>query len=348
MSKKHGKVCVCGHFGFGKELLNGQTVKTKIVAAELERRLGAAAVTRKDTHGGIKALLTLPFSLFSALRKNDNVVILPAHNGLRVIAPLLAFENRFFHRRLHYAVIGGWLPAFLEERPRLTGALKCFDGIYVETHGMKRALEAMGFTNVAVMPNCKALTILAQEVPVSPVEEPYKLCTFSRVMKEKGIEDAVEAVKAVNTRHGRTVFSLDIYGPIDAAQGAWFAQLQQQFPPYVAYKGVIPFDQSTQALKDYTALLFPTRFFTEGVPGTIIDAYAAGVPVIAARWESYEDVADEEATIGYPFGDAQALCTALETLACDPEGILRRKKACLRAARRFMPETVLDTLVRRL
>ena len=29
------KVCVIGHFGFGENLLNGQTIKTKIVTKEL-------------------------------------------------------------------------------------------------------------------------------------------------------------------------------------------------------------------------------------------------------------------------------------------------------------------------
>ena len=33
------RACVLGHFGFGENLLNGQTIKTKIVTDELERRL---------------------------------------------------------------------------------------------------------------------------------------------------------------------------------------------------------------------------------------------------------------------------------------------------------------------
>ena len=30
--------CVIGHFGFGRNLLNGQTIKTKILTEELEKR----------------------------------------------------------------------------------------------------------------------------------------------------------------------------------------------------------------------------------------------------------------------------------------------------------------------
>ena len=28
------RISICGHFGFGKNLLNGQTVKTKIISDE--------------------------------------------------------------------------------------------------------------------------------------------------------------------------------------------------------------------------------------------------------------------------------------------------------------------------
>lgn len=340
------KVAVIGHFGFGRACLDGQTVKTKIVARELERRFGEAQVAKIDTRGGAKTLLRAPFQVFRALNKRANVVILPAHNGLRVYAPLLAFERRFFkNRKIHYCVIGGWLPEFLTKRPRLAKALKTFDGIYVETNTMKRALEAQGFANVWVMPNCKYLDALDESELVYPKSEPYRLCVFSRVMREKGIEDAVDAVKKVNERFGRTVYALDIYGPVDSAQTEWFDALRKTFPDFVAYRGVVPFDKSVETLKDYFALLFPTRFFTEGVPGTIVDAYAAGVPVVSARWESFTDVVDDESTgFAYPFGDKEALTALLTRLAETPESATRMKKACVAKAKAFRPEVALATL----
>ena len=119
-------VCIIGHFGFGKDLLNGQTVKSKILATECKRALGEEQVMLTDTHGGVKALLKLPFQTFCALRKCDNVVILPAHRGLRIITPLLRFWNLFFRRRLHYAVIGGWLATYLNGKKSLERQLKKF------------------------------------------------------------------------------------------------------------------------------------------------------------------------------------------------------------------------------
>ena len=98
-------------------------------------------------------------------------------------------------------------------------------------------------------------------------------------MREKGIEDAVNAVVSVNTDLGVQAFSLDIYGQVDGAQIEWFESLQKKFPSYIRYGGLVPYDKSVDVLKDYFALLFPTYYEGEGFAGTLIDAYSAGVPV---------------------------------------------------------------------
>lgn len=343
------KVAVIGHFAFGKTFLDGQTVKTKILAEELEQNFGEEQILKQDTHGGKKKLLFLPLMLIQALVKCKNVIILPAHNGLRIIAPLLFFLNKLFGRKLHYAVIGGWLPGFLEKRKVLTKVLKGFHYIYVETKAMKKALEAKGFSNVIIMPNCKKLQVLTEEELIFAETEPFKLCTFSRVMKEKGIEDAIEAVKKVNKEKGRTVFTLDIYGQVDSGQTEWFENLQKNFPDYVHYGGLVPFDQSVEVLKNYFALLFPTRFYTEGIPGTIIDAYAAGVPVISAKWENFSDIVEENVTgLGYEFLNMEALNEVLINFA-ENEGIIKKmKSACIQKAEDFLPENALQNLYARM
>ena len=43
------RISVIWHFGFGLNLLNGQTIKTKIITEELERIFGNESVKRYDT-----------------------------------------------------------------------------------------------------------------------------------------------------------------------------------------------------------------------------------------------------------------------------------------------------------
>lgn len=336
------KVSVLGHFGRGETLLNGQTVKTKIITEELQRSLGREQVLKIDTHGGWKTLVKAPFQTISALKNSRNILIFPAQNGLRVYAPLLSFFRRFFRgRKLHYVVIGGWLPQFLTKRKGLAKSLKKFDGIYVETNTMKTALETQGFENVFVMPNCKKLTVLAEEDLVFPDKEPLRLCTFSRVMREKGIEDAVRAVTEANKSLGRTAFSLDIYGQVDENQTEWFEKLQKTFPDFVRYGGAIPFDRSVETLKNYFALLFPTYYEGEGFAGTLIDAFSAGVPVMASDWKYNTELVNEK--VGYIFKtrDTDALCELLKAAAKDPTNMLEKRKHCLREAEKY---TVAETV----
>lgn len=344
------KVSVLGHFGKSANLFNGQTVKTKIITEELQNQLGREQVIKIDTSGGWKTIFKAPFQVLQALKSSKNVIIFPAHNGLRIYAPLLsALRPIFKNRKIHYAVIGGWLPRFLLQRKNLAKTLKKFDGIYVETNSMKHALEEQGFKNVLVMPNCKKLQVLYENELICSTDVPYKLCTFSRVMKEKGIEDAVEAVKFVNEQAGKTVYTLDIFGQIDTSQIEWFENLKNQFPEYITYCGCVDSDKSVETLKDYFALLFPTRFFTEGIPGTIIDAYAAGVPVISAKWESFSDVVDDGVTgVGYEFENVTDFTQKLFAMADAPQTLNALKTNCLEKSKGYTPCVAIKVIMNNL
>lgn len=340
------RVAIIGNFGNGHVASNGQSVKTISLLTELIRQFGADNIVRINTFGGVINLLKAPFQCIKALIAADNIVILPAHNGVRVYVPLLAMLRYFFpKRRLHYDVIGGWLPDFISRKPLLRRALNKFDGIYVETKTMKKRLESESFTNVYILPNFKHL----EPVNLDSVEQyskPYRLCSFSRISKEKGIGDAVEIVCRINDREGATLFSLDIYGKVDDGSQEWFEALQKVFPDYIQYKGVVDFDKSVNVLKDYFALLFPTHYYTEGVPGTIIDAYNAGLPVISSKWESFADIVDDNVTgLGYDFDNVVQLENILVDVASNPQKILNLKQNCIEKGKSYHPVCAVKTLI---
>lgn len=340
------KVCVCGHFGGRKIFCDGQTVKTKTITGELKRQLGSDEVMTLDTYGGKRSLPKIVASVPAGLRTCANFIMMPAQNGLRVLTPLLLFWNRFYKRKLHYIVIGGWLPSYLQDKEFLTRGLREFDCIYVETLSMKKDLELMGFSNVVVMPNCKKLRILDSEELEYTIVEPLRLCTFSRVMQEKGIEDAVKVVSEINAALGRTVYTLDIFGPVDSNQIEWFEALKKSFGDTVEYKGITSPEKTPEVLKAYFSLLFPTRFKTEGIPGSIIDAYAAGIPVICSDWENRQDILDDGVTGRvYEFGDIDGLRALLEEIAKDPASLVKLKPVCLEQARRYRPESVVGEIL---
>ena len=83
----------------------------------------------------------------------------------------------------------------------------------------------------------------------------------------------------------------------------------------------------------------------EGVPGTIIDAYASGLPVISSKWESFADVIDDKITgYGYEFDNIEAFKTLLVKIAKNPEMITNLKTNCLRKVDYYSTNHLLDYL----
>ena len=159
----------------------------------------------------------------------------------------------------------------------------------------------------------------------------------------------VNAVEEINKKYGETIFTLDIYGQIDSMQTEWFELLQSRFSKDISYKGLVPFDKSTDILKNYYALLFPTRFYTEGIPGTIIDAYASGVPVISAKWESFNDLVNEKIVgYGYTFGNYNELIKCLSIAMENSYKWNQMKKNCLVQAEKYSARYVLNRLIEKL
>lgn len=343
------KLGVCGHFDEGAETSSGQIIKTRIVTDELIRQLGADQVSKVDSHGGIKAMPRMFWQSFKMFKNCESVVMMPAYKGLRVFTPLYSFFNLFFRRKLEYVVIGGWLASFIDEHKWLTGMLKRFDGIFVETTTMKKALESRGFKNVVVMPNFKDLKIIKPEHLKYMVEEPYKLCTFSRVMKEKGIEDAVHAVKGANEQLGRTAFTLDIYGQVDEEYVDRFEQLKAEFPEYIRFVGLVPFYKSVETLRGYFALLFPTFYPGEGFAGTLVDAMAAGVPVVASDWKyNSEIVVPGKNGALIKECNKDKLIEQLLCMAANPEEWNQLMLSTLEMASKYRPERAIEPLMKKI
>ncbi len=160
-------------------------------------------------------------------------------------------------------------------------------------------------------------------------------------MKEKGIEDAVAAVKSVNEDLGFHALSLDIYGAVDGAQVEWFENLKKNFPFYVQYKGMANPEESVDIVKNYFALLFPTYYEGEGFAGTLLDAYSSGVPVIATDWRYNTELVSKETGFVYPTGDQEEFLKILNELVANPTLVLSKKKSCIKEAYKYQSKSVI-------
>lgn len=338
------KVAIVGSMSTGSGSLNGQTVKTKVLIKELCREYSEEQLYLINTSGRFRKILVFPLIIY-ALFCCSNIIILPAENGLRMIVPFLTFFNTFFNRSLHYDVIGGWLPKFLESRPNLKNKLKGFSGIYVETQNMKNALEIQGLENVLVLPNCKDLVIVDEQYVKNIKVDKILFATFSRVMKAKGIEDAAKAIHYANAHRGTDTFHLDVYGFVEPTETSWFDALQKEYQLEMTYKGLIPFNKSTEVLQQYYGLLFPTYYSGEGFAGTLIDAFAAGLPVIASDWKyNAEIVIDGKDGIIVPVQNTLKLTKAVLWSQEHLKEWQQYKINVIKKARNYVPSEALKIL----
>lgn len=339
------KIGVCGHLGKNEVFLDGQTIKTKTLVNELKHIYGSKNVFILDTYKWKKNIVFLFFRFVTIIFKCDNIIILPAHNGLKVFVPLFTFFKKIFKFKLHYIVIGGWLPTYLKNNRKMLKKLNEINGIYVETKYMVKELSVLNLKNIIHLPNFKKLKILEKNQLINTNKEVYKLCTFSRVIKEKGIEDAIQIVTNVNNDFNKIVYSLDIYGQIDVDYQNEFNKLLNDCPDYISYKGLIDYSDTVVVLKNYFALLFLTQYKTEGIPGTIIDAYAAGLPIISYNWNSASEII-EQCKTGFIFemGESKNIEDFLITLYNEPEIINSIKINCLEKSNLYKPEVVIKEL----
>lgn len=344
---KKYKVGIIGYFAKGKSKAGGQEAKTCAIDVAMKEKYGECSVYNVDTTDWKKRPVSILIGIILMSVHCENIIMLPAQNSLRIFVPLFVLLNSVFHRKLFYSVVGGWLPEYLKNNISLQKKCEKLDGIFVETKSMKNSLNGIGLNNVSVIPNFKYLTPVDVSKLNMKFELPYKLCTFSRVMQEKGIEDIIDAVKQINEESNKAVYVLDIYGKIDDAYVDRFETLKKTFPEYIKYAGMVEPDQSVDTIKDYFALVFPTHYYTEGVPGTLIDACMAGLPVISALWGNYEDVFVENVTgWGYEFKNQKALVSVLKKVIESPESFCNLRKTTLKEAEKYLPNKNIELITK--
>ena len=203
------KIGMIGHFGANKKCFDGQTIKTIELKNYLEKYF-KTKLDLFDTYQISKNIFQIILKINKLLKSNDVVIVSVANRGYQVITPIINFLNKFYNKKLIEVVIGGTRYNLLSKHPLLAKFAKKYKLILVETNKMKEENLKQKFSNVEVMPNFKSLV----KGKYHKTKEPIKLCTFSRIIKEKGIDDAIKAVIKANSDLGSNIFSLDIYGEV--------------------------------------------------------------------------------------------------------------------------------------
>lgn len=113
----------------------------------------------------------------------------------------------------------------------------------------------------------------------------------------------------------------------------------------VSYLGVLQPEDIQLSLSKYDLMLFPTKYFTEGFPGTILDAYEAGLPVVATRWKYAEEyVEDGLSGLLCDFEDEQDFIYKVTKICTNPDLIFKLKAGAVEKSKEYSPEAAWDIL----
>ena len=134
------KIAIIGHFGGNENILDGQTVKTKILYEELSKATGWK-IQKVDTYYKSKDPLRLVWQTVIALVTAKDIIVLLSGNGMKFYFPILSFASKAFGTRVYHDVIGGNLASYTEAYPKFKEYLNSFRVNWVETASMKRELE---------------------------------------------------------------------------------------------------------------------------------------------------------------------------------------------------------------
>jgi glycosyltransferase involved in cell wall biosynthesis len=93
------------------------------------------------------------------------------------------------------------------------------------------------------------------------------------------------------------------------------AELEATAPGTVSFLGRVPYDEMPQVYRSGDALILPSR--AEGLPRTVLEAFASGVPVVSSHLEHTAPVV-QRAGETVPVGDVEGYRTALARVLDDP------------------------------
>ncbi|MCP4590281.1 MAG: glycosyltransferase family 4 protein [bacterium] len=297
--------------------IGGGAVMLQHLAESLERR-EELRVTVLDTSGirgsGIGGMLRFAgvvWRLFWRARQHDVLAMHVAPYALAIIGPVALLIARVLGKPLIVRKFGGATYrdfGFVHRHLGLWVARKA-DLYLVETKLLLREAKEDAIPRVDWFPNTRIMDDRSDQLE----RRPKPCCRFvflSMLKATKGVKEVIAAAERLEA--GSCV---DVYGPFyDGISEADFAGLKR-----VRYRGVVPPEHVHEVLVQYDVLLLPTYYPGEGHPGILLEAYNAGLPVIATRWKAIPEIVDETCGILIEPRDPDALYETMRSLIDDPE-----------------------------
>lgn len=329
-------ILIIGYFGYKNNQIDGQTIKTRQVYELIKERMPDYEVRFIDTQELQSSKFKTLFRLVYLSMKANYVVYLPGQNNLSNFFPILYRLSKLFRFKIIYPVVGGWLSDYLTNKPKLSRSLKNISAILVESETLESQLKLnYGFSNVEQLTNFR----ITDFTPSIKNHEEVKFVFMARVCPEKGCDYILNFARCYNKAPDRNKCAITFYGPIASEyRTSFFNQIKQL--PNVRYEGVIEPQNVYKTLNEYDCMLLPSYYEGEGFPGSIVDSFIAGIPVVTTNWKALGSfIREGETGFIVSVHDQESLNNCLESIINNPTNLTHMKEHCIKEAKRYSAET---------
>lgn len=275
-----------------KQPTNGESAKNQILLRRLFQLYDKVTVVdtqnwRRDPICMLKLVAGLVFC------RNTSVIISACDEAAYKLITIL--KKTRLQKRVCYVVIGGGLSECIREKNLTPDNYKYLNKVIVEGESMKTQLNALGISNVKVVPNLKPNYVFSSS-PVRTVK-PIKFVFLSRIEETKGCTLITNCVKRLNKAGRGEEFEVSFYGRVAPEYEKEFMQINDNVEN-IHYRGLLDLSskEGYQELRNNDVFLFPTYYFNEGFPGAIVDAFIAGLPIVATRWHLNTEIVEDGKT----------------------------------------------------
>ena len=220
-------------------------------------------------------------------------------------------------RHIIYWVIGGSFAQKIKDGEYCRKYYNSVSHFIVEGDRMKETLDGCGFSGKVIqLPNFKKINYIPSKT--NACDDKVRFVFLSRIIPEKGCDLIINAARQLNGEF-KDRFYIDFYGPAEKSYETEFLKSVESVSN-IQYKGFLNMAESSglDTLAGYDAMLFPTYWHGEGFPGILIDAFVAGLPVIASDWSMNREIIQD--------GVTGIICKAkdVDSLKCAMERVIRQ------------------------
>ena len=213
----------------------------------------------------------------------DKIVISASSASAYKLIKLIGYIRPSLLQKTSYLVVGGYFPEAIEWKVFKWEKYRKLKNIVVQGDKLKnKLLKNTKLSNISTIPNFKEFPGIKSIKTNS--KKVFKFVFVGRISQGKGIREIIKASEILKLQN--IVFCVDFYGPVEG-----------QFPlndGILNYKGFLDIQgdpvNSYIKLSEYDCMLFPTYWMGEGFPGVIVDAFIAGLPVIASDWNMNSEI----------------------------------------------------------